>query len=257
MTLFCALPCGLPGAPDGYMERGRFASFEPVFEQYLPAGEVLGSLAVPAVVAIDGPTNAGKTVFANKLADFYTARGLRVVRLPLDLFLQDRASRHAIYEAVAAGAMDIADYSQAAWEQDRYEVNIQLVRGALTAINKGPLTIARAYDRQTGRKDRTEEIDLQWPGVILTEGVGIHSYHSGLFDLMVRVDVPDDGVLWQRVLGRERQKPPEHRLDEAYLKWRYDSVDAPHTAHLRELSAGRAHVVVDTADFNDMVVYTK
>ena len=94
--------------------------------------------------------------------------------------------------------------------------------------------------------------------MLLTEGIGVHTYCADLLDTAVRLDMGDDNAAVGRIFARERQKPAtaEHLPDD-FLEWRYDHVDGPHAVHHRELSAGRADVVIDTSQFASLVVYTK
>lgn len=58
------------------------------------AGRVLGLTARPRLVAVDGVDGAGKTVFADALAQVLRSRGAPVLRVGIDGFHRPRAERY-------------------------------------------------------------------------------------------------------------------------------------------------------------------
>lgn len=184
---------------------------------------------------------------------------MAVSRLPLDYFLLNREARNHVFEAVASGDLAISDYSQAGWNQTAYHTFLVSAKEAL-ALPPGEartLLIPNAYDRVTGRTEHAQFVPVYPGGVIITEGVGLHAYHSDLFDTLVRTDVRQQSVLLGRVLSREVLKPADQRLDGTYLTGRYQAVDKPHTQHLRTITSGKANFVVDATNFGTMSVYRK
>lgn len=220
--------------------------------------EYLRSATPGSIVAIDGPSNGGKTSLATAFTTFYESRGIPVVFIPLDYFLTDRETRKGINQAISEGFMDIANYSAAAWEQARYHETLLSIRG-ITAYTSAPhhLTLPDVYDRATGMKDSVQSITIRPGSIILTEGVGIHMYHEKLFDMNIRVDVHDEDILLERVLAREHQKPAGvPQLSDEFLQMRYEVVDAPHTDYLRTYTSP-ADFVIDTSDFDRMLLYRR
>lgn len=243
---------------DAYLTAGAYTELPGPFGTYEEICKATLPLDGPLIIAVDGPTNGGKTGFADGLRQFYASRGRHVSLVGLDHFLTDRTTRNGIFDQIARGDMDIADYSQVAWHFDRYHEAMERVRGVLHGEEpEQPLIIRDAYDRTTGTSSLIHMVPVFAGGIVITEGVGLHAYQADMADVHVRVDVHSDEQLLDRVLARELQKPTASRLDTAYLTWRYNLVDRQHTAHLRAASLAVAEVVVDTTDFADMVVYKR
>ncbi len=243
-----------------YLEDGGYTALDTTFSSYEAVCEVVAPPEAPQIVAIDGPTNSGKTSLTTALTNFYSERESPVSFLPLDYFLTDRDVRNGVFQALEAGEIDTSEYSHVAWEQYKYRACLLAAGHMLKqeVATTQSVVVPDAYDRLTGKKDQERSIAIPLGGILLTEGVGLHAYHNGLFDVRIRTDIQDDNSLLDRVLEREHQKPPgTPRLDDAYLEWRYNLVDAPHTSYLRDTSAGRADFVIDTTDFTNMVIYTK
>lgn len=240
-----------------YLQRGGYvklgiphASYDTICEQLI--------IRPSSIVAVDGPSNGGKTSLTKALVGFCEKQGLPVSFVPLDYFLTDRATRNVINQAIAEGRLSIADYSAAGWEQGRYRATILLAK-RLAECSPEPcvLSVPNAYDRQTGTKAHTESIVVYPGSIIVTEGVGIQAYHGELFDNKIRVDASSNDILLKRVLERERQKPARtSRLSDDFLQSRYAVVDAPHTNYLRTLHPN-ADFVVDASRFGEMLLYKR
>lgn len=214
------------------------------------------ALTDPAsVIALDGPTNGGKTSLANAFVDFYLGHGVPVAFVPLDYFLTDRGIRHHIMQDIMWGRAGVADYSSLAWEQERYRNSVLTVK-RIAATCRGPqiFDIPNSYNRRTGRADTLHSIVIHPGSIIVTEGVGLHAYHSAFFDRTLWIDASDTDVILERVLERERQKSEDNRLADDFLRARYEIVDAPHTTFLRSISSV-ADFVVDTLSFDNLLLY--
>ena len=244
------------GTLEGYLRRGGYERIGATYSSYDEICEQLIDTSPGSLVAIDGPTNGGKTTLMKALVGFYERQGIPVAFIPLDHFLTDRATRSGINQAISEGQLAIADYSAAGWEQERYRETILLAQEiARHSSEPFALPIPNAYDRQTGTKESVQSVVIHPGSVIVTEGVGIQTYHGEFFDTKIRVDVHDDATLLKRVLGRERQKPESvTRLPDDFLQMRYEVVDAPHTEHLRT-NAPVADFVIDTSDFDELLLY--
>ncbi len=227
-------------------------SYDAVCETIAPPG-------IPRVIAVDGPTTSGKTSLSDSLRRYYSQRGVPVAYLPLDYFLVDRAARTDIARDIESGKITIAEYSYAAWEQEKYReallVACQIVRQEVAGSHE--LVIPNVYNRITGSKEDDQTIAITVGGIVLTEGVGLHTYHASFFDTCIRADVQDDSVLLERSLARERQKLAAIQLSDDFLRWRYNLVDGPHSEFLRASSVGRADIVVDTSELDSMVIFRK
>lgn len=243
---------------EAYLRRGSYERLEASHKSYETILDIVASSDPATVIAIDGPSNAGKTSLTKALVARYEAYGIPISLVPLDYFLTDRETRNGIVQDVASESLTIDGYSDVAWEQDRYRESIKRAKEiALQATEGiGVLSIDNAYNRLTGKKDSDHSIPIQAGGIILTEGVGIHAYHDDLFDIRIRVDTHHPDTLLKRVLGREREKPNNAQQPEDYLRRRYDLIDAPHTSHLRTKSP-EVDYVLDTSDFEAMTLYRR
>jgi uridine kinase len=244
------------GTLEAYLQRGGYEKLDDSHSSYDTICERLIATDPSSIVAIDGPSNGGKTSLTKALVGFYESQGIPVSFIPLDYFLTDRATRNGINQAISAGSLAIADYSEAGWEQARYRETLLLAK-QLSEHGSEPsvLSIPNAYDRRTGTKEGTESVIVQPGSIIVTEGVGIQAYHSEFLDYKIRVDASDNDILLRRVLERERQKPEgTSRLTDDFLQMRYGIVDAPHTDYLR-MNTPSADFVVDTSNFSEMQLY--
>lgn len=241
---------------EAYLRRGRYERLDSPHCSYDTICERLITTEPCSIVAIDGPSNSGKTSLTRALVDFYKRQGIPVSFIPLDYFLTDRATRNGINQAISGGLLPIADYSAAGWEQERYRETVLLAKQITESSSASyTLSIPHVYDRQTGTKESTQSVIIHPGSILVTEGVGIHAYHGEFFDSKIRVDANSNDILLRRVLERERQKPEGAlRLPDDFLQTRYEIVDAPHTDYLR-MNTPNADFVVDTSNFDGMLLY--
>jgi len=241
---------------ESYLRRGGYEQLDGHHSSYDTICERLIATDPASIVAIDGPSNSGKTSLTGSLVDFYERQGIPVSFIPLDYFLTDRATRNGINQAISEGLLPIADYSAAGWEQGRYRETLLLAKQLAACSSESySLSIPNVYDRQTGTKEGTKSVIVHPGSIIVTEGVGIQAYHGEFFDSKIRVDASSNDILFRRVLERERQKPEgTPRLPDDFLRTRYEIVDAPHTDYLR-MNTPDADFVVDTSNFNEMLLY--
>ncbi|HSW81547.1 MAG TPA: hypothetical protein VLG40_04065 [Candidatus Saccharimonas sp.] len=240
-----------------YLQHGQYELLHTPHSSYDTICGYLAASEAASVIAIDGPTNGGKTSLTSALIAFYERQGTSTTFIPLDYFLMGRETRKNVNEAIVEQRLGIADYSASAWEQERYRETVLCAKGiAAHSTHSQVLLIPHAYNRHIGTKDSVQSIIIQPGSIIITEGVGIHTYHGDFFDIKIRVDVHDrNTLLLKRVLERERQKPEgAPRLPDDFLQMRYKVVDAPHTNYLRA-NAPVADFVVDTTDFDGMLLY--
>ncbi len=244
------------GTLEAYLRRGRYEQLDSAHSSYDTICERLITTDPSSIVAVDGPSNSGKTSLTRALVGFYERQSIPVSFIPLDYFLTDRATRNGINQAISEGLLPIADYSAAGWEQERYRETILLAK-QLAECSSEPyvLSIPDVYDRRTGTKEDTQPVIIHPGSIIVTEGVGIHAYHGDFFDSKIRVDANSNDILFRRVLERERQKPEgTPRLQDDFLQTRYEIVDAPHTDYLR-MNTLDADFVIDTSNFSEMLLY--
>jgi uridine kinase len=241
---------------ETYLRRGGYERIDATYSSYGAICEHLIDTDPGSIVAIDGPSGSGKTSLTKALVNSYERHGVPVTFIPLDYFLTDRATRSGINQAISAGRLPIADYSAAGWEQQRYRETILLIQEIVrNGSEPYALSIPRTYDRLAGTNKSTQSVVMHPGSIIVTEGVGIQTYHGELFNTKIRVDVNDHAALLKRVLEREHQKPKEAaHLSDDFLRMRYEVVDAPHTKHLRANSPV-AEFVIDTSKFDKMLLY--
>lgn len=244
------------GTLEAYLQRGRYERLDDLHTSYDTMCEQLITTDPSSIVAIDGPSNSGKTSLTKALVGFYERQGIPVSFIPLDYFLTDRSTRNAINQAISEGRLPIADYSEAGWEQGRYRETLLLAKQLAERSSESySLSIPNVYDRRTGTKESTKSVIIHPGSIIVTEGVGIQAYHGEFFDNKIRVDANSNDILFRRVLERERQKPEvASRLPDDFLQTRYEIVDAPHTDFLR-MNTPDADFVVDTSNFSGMLLY--
>ena len=240
---------------EAYLSRGNYERLQGIHASYETISVLIASTSPSTIIAVDGPSNGGKTTLTRSLFDFYKAQSIPVALLPLDFFLTDRSNRNHLSSAIAKGDVKIDDYSSLAWEQDRFREAILQTKILSNSPKTQELLIPNTYNRQTGDTSDTQAITIEPGAIIITEGVGIQTYHSDLFDVTVRVDTYNNDIIFERLKARELQKAdPRIRLDDDFLKKRLDIVDIPHTHHLRA-HAPCADFVVDTSNFDQMVIY--
>lgn len=243
-------------ALDAYLNRGTYEKQPELHSSYNTVCEHIATANPGSVIAIDGPSSGGKTSLTEALVNFYETQGVPVAFLSLDHFLINRQTRGNINHAIREGQLAIPDYSGVGWEQAHYLENIMLAKHlATTSDSPQVLHVPYTYDRQTGENNGVHSLLIHPGSIIITEGVGTHTYHGNSFDKLVRVDTHDGSLLLERVLEREHKKPQGvPRQSDDFLQMRYNIVDAPHTAYLRE-NAPPADYVLDTTNFDQMLLY--
>ena len=241
---------------ETYLGRGNYERLAGTHSSYETICDLIAKTDPATIIAVDGPSNGGKTTFTETFIDFYRTQNIPITFIPLDYFLTDRRTRSDLTAAIAEGRIGIDNYSQLAWEQERFRETIQCVKTiAQSSQEVQEIAIPNVYNRQTGDKADTKTISVEPGAIIITEGVGIQIYHHDLFDLTVRVDTYDDKIILERLRMRELQKHDAAlRLDDSFLKERLQQVDIPHTHYLRD-NAPSAHFVIDTSCFEEMAVY--
>lgn len=205
-------------------------------------GSVLDALAArvtalprPALVAVDGVDAAGKTRFADGLAEILRATGARVVRVSLDGFHQPRAARYR------RGRTSPLGYYLDSFDLAAFRTHV------LEPARAGGVVRTAVFDHA---------IDAAVPGerapaagaVVLVDGVFLHRDElAGVWDLSVFLDAPF-AATFARMAARDGGDPdPDHpgnrryrEGQELYLRW----------CRPRE----RAHVVLDVTDVRAPVV---
>jgi uridine kinase len=187
-----------------------------------------------ALVGIDGPDGAGKTVFADELADVLRAAGRPVVRVSVDDFHHPRAVRYR------RGRDSPEGYWLDSFDYDRLRADVLRPLGPGGDRRFRPA----AHDLRTDRELRPAAV-LAPPGAIaVVDGVFLHRDElAGTWDLSVFLDVPFE-VTARRMAARDGSHPdPGHPSMRRYVGGQriYFATCRP-----RE----RATVVVDNTDLD-------
>jgi len=160
-------------------------------------------------VAVDGVDGAGKTVFADELADVLLAAGRSAVRVTVDAFHQPRAVHHRRGRDSPEGFwLDSYDYSAL---QDR----------VLRPFGPGGSLRYRAACHDLASDQRQDPpVHEATPGtIVVLDGVFLHREElAGCKDLSVFLHVPF-AVSVPRMAGRDGSHPdPDHPSVARYVK---------------------------------------
>ncbi|HOC13512.1 MAG TPA: uridine kinase [Propionicimonas sp.] len=140
------------------------------------------------LVGIDGVDGAGKTTFANELADLLRESGIEVIRISMDHYLNPQTKRYAQGRSSAKG------YFEDSYDYERFTDE---VLEPLGRDGSGRYRTA-AYDL-----DSESEVHSPWrvapdEAVVIVDGMFIHrdelcsSKRNKIWDLSVWLDVPFD-----------------------------------------------------------------
>jgi uridine kinase len=193
--------------------------------------EWLPDLDRPLLVAVDGADGAGKTTFADDLAQVLDAAGRPVVRATIDDFHHPREHRHALGrtgENVWARAFDYR----------------ALRRALLDPWCAGPGTSYRSRHHDLATDAHLDDPPAEVPahGVLVVDGVFAQRAElSDCWDLVVWLEVPDEERV-RRMAGRDRVPAELDHPDQR----RYLDAQALYRAAADPLAS--ADVVVDNTD---------
>jgi uridine kinase len=191
-------------------------------------------LAKPrALIGIDGPDGAGKTIFADRLASALRALGPQVIRISADDFHQQAALRYARGRDSPEGFwLDSYDYPR--------------LRGdVLTPLGPGGNGRYRtaAHDLASDEVLTPPTLTAREPSITVVDGLFLHRDElAGSWDLSVYLDVPY-AVTARRMADRDgTHADPDHPSMRRYVEAQriYQRTCAP---------GGRASVVIDNSDF--------
>jgi uridine kinase len=173
----------------------------------------LASRKAPLLVALDGGAGAGKTTFAEALADSLRASGLPVAMVKTDLFFRPVSKRWAgpIEDMPIGYDLD--------WERLRDEV--------ITPLREGREARTQLYDWAADGPGRWQT--LEPIGVVIVDGVfALREELASLYDFRVWLECKQHTRL-QRLVGRgdtpasevESWFPVEERYFQAHRPWRH------------------------------------
>lgn len=199
-------------------------------------GRVLDMLAArvaamprPALVAVDGVDGAGKTSFADALADLLQSSGIRVVRVSLDGFHRPRALRYRRGRASALG------YFLDSFDLDAFRAEV------LEPARRGDLVRTAAFDHVSDIPVAGERLSAAG-AVVLVDGVFLQRDElAGAWHLAVFLKAPFEAT-FARLAARDGSHPdPEHLANRRYREGQ--------EMYLRSCRPeARADVVLDVTD---------
>lgn len=210
------------------------------------------------IIGINGPTCAGKTTFSERLVEQLKHNNIPCIGISFEWFLLDRKKRVALVDDVAKGKTRIQDVTSAAWDISKYTSLLSRLKDMRGSPNtEAPLHLTRLYDRESGAQMAQATLEVPYGGYIVVEGVSVLDIDdTRLVDCYIRLDVDDDSGLIDRIIKRERIKPPDKQLTEEFLKRRFDLMDKNHMRYLRKISYNHNRYIINTSNFNDMKVFT-
>lgn len=185
-------------------------------------------------VAVDGVDGAGKSVFADELAQVLRGQGRPVIRASVDDFHRPRAERYRRGRSSPSGFwLDSFDYPRL-----RNDLLDRLARGGSRRYR------AAVHDVVTNRY-----LDEPWqiasPGAVLVfDGLFLHRDElRGLWDLSVLLDVPFR-VTAARMSVRDGTSPdPDHPMMRRYVTAQRNYFDTCDPVR-------RADIVIDNTNWN-------
>ena len=180
----------------------------------------------PVLMGVDGPDGAGKTTFADALAELLAADGRTVVRASVDGFHHPRSYRHAEGRTAAS-----------VWAR---HFDLVTVRERLLdpwRAGPGSAYVTRVHDVATDRPVEETPAAVPGLGVLVVDGLFLQRPELvGAWDLVVYLDVPDElGLV--RVEERDGPLDDHERYAGAQRTYRQQCAPLEH-----------ADVVVDNRD---------
>ena len=155
----------------------------------------LASRKAPLLVALDGGAGAGKTTFAEALADSLRASGLPVAMVKTDLFFRP------VSERWAGPIEDMPIGYDLDWERLRDEI--------ITPLREGRSARAQLYDWATDGPGAW--LDIEPSGVVIVDGVfALREELASLYDLRIWLRCPRSTRV-RRLLSRE--DTPQSEID--------------------------------------------
>lgn len=189
----------------------------------------VSALARPALVAVDGVDGAGKTSFADELAEVLRTAGTRVVRVSVDAFHRPRAERYR------RGRSSPEGYFNDAFDLAALRAHV------LEPGRAGGLVRTAVFDHTVDAPVAGETVSAAG-AVVLVDGVFLlRDELADVWDLAVFLHAPFEAA-YRRLAARDGMPPdPDHPANRRYREGQ--------ELYLRTCTpAARAHVVLDTTD---------
>ena len=145
------------------------------------------------IVAVDGPTAAGKTTFADDLAEAIRKKGHDVFRASIDDFLKPRALRYAQGRDSAKGRYE-----------DAYDYSVfRRVLVEPFGMNGSTGFVTKAWDEHRDRQIEPRWLSGPVDAMLIVDGSYLNRPElRGLWNASIWLDA-DDSVRAQRMLDRD------------------------------------------------------
>jgi hypothetical protein len=168
-----------------------------------------------------------------------------------------RAQRKKEIEKAAKGGYRISSYDAIACDFAALARTQARIRDFLNSgRDHDTIIIPNAYNRETGELDRTIRLELSETSVVVIEGTGVLGAEAEqIFDLSIRVDVGTYEETIRRLVARETEKALPQRLEEKFIKERYDLIDCPYDQYLRSRDSRYFEFLLDTSEPTAMRLY--
>jgi uridine kinase len=228
------------------------------FDLMIPRGK-RGIITGPLLIGIDGSITAGKSYLATRLYDYLTQQYIDCVVIHGDWFMLSRERRKQEIEKAKHGSYLISEYDAVACNFDALAHAQKRIRDFLqTGQSHCDIKIPYAYNRDTGKLDKTIKLKLKKHSVMVIEGTGVvNAEMCQAFDVSIRVDVGTYEETIERLVTREDEKVPAQRLTKEFIKERYDLIDHPYDQYLRSRDSQCFDILLDTSDPASIKVYKR
>ena len=205
------------------------------------------------IIAIDGPSNSGKTTLARALKHKLQQLGRDVFTIEVDWWLMPRDLREEKYKEIFSRGKPFLQEEQGMVRLDQLlPVLAEIDRFRAGARNKCILRLDHLYNRQTGQNDAQFSRKLGTDTIILLEGhYSAREDFQGFVDFSVLVNAVQDVAL-ARKIQRSSYRPAEETEKMVTL------IDFPSFYEYFRRVAGRHDVYItnnDPVSFRPQVIW--
>jgi uridine kinase len=228
------------------------------FDLVLPKDE-MGLIRRPLIVGIDGSVTAGKSFLATALQSYLTGENIDCVIVRGDWFMVSRERRKKEIEKAKKGDYAILDYDAVACDFTTLaRIQERIHKFLKSGRARDRVLIPNAYNRATGKLDKTIQLDLNGDSVVVVEGTGVLNAEANrTFDLSIRVDVSTYKETVRRLNVREFEKTAMQHLEESFIKERYNFIDYPYDQFLRSRDSRYFDILIDTSEPTLLKLYKR
>lgn len=208
-------------------------------------------LTGPLILAFNGMSGVGRSLFTEELQKKFQGIGKKVVVFDLNDYLLPRTERDRVLQEVEQSGIPFYEQRERFYDMERFkrEVWNRLKGFKESTSHRLRFRLSRLYNRLTGRLDATKEYEIDRDTIVLIEGAHIFQENLlPLYDATFFVHAPRE-VCLENVIERERGKPPEYQQSPQLISKRFELIDWPsYRKHL--LSYWRlSGFVIDNTDY--------